>query len=347
VKHRIAIAGAGIYGTTTAIRLAEQGQDVTLFDPLGIIRAASAINAGRVHKGYHYPRSPETIAEVLEASSEFLKEFGAAIVGNCRNYYAIPWMHSWTSVADFEAKMGQANLPLKSCRPEWMNFEYIQACYEVDEQVYDADVLRTIMETRVRSTGVKFRQQAFAPEMRGEYDFLVWATYGLGPSSRLFSSLKLKVQVAEKALIELTPRLHGLAVVIIDGPFTAFDPYGNSGFAMFGSAKHTNHWSTRDPDEPIPELYRRILNASSFEPVEFTRFEDMRADCSLAIPDSKEAIYRGSRFTLRVVEDSPVQDRRTLYVVKGKPGEFHIFSGKVVSAVMAARMICEAIEIES
>ena len=39
---KIAIAGAGIYGATVAIRLAEHGHQVTLFDPLRVMRAASA-----------------------------------------------------------------------------------------------------------------------------------------------------------------------------------------------------------------------------------------------------------------------------------------------------------------
>jgi hypothetical protein len=45
-----------------------------------------------------------------------------------------------------------------------------------------------------------------------------------------------------------------------------------------------------------------------------------------------------------VVENNPAEDRRTLYVQDGKPGEIHIFSGKVVSCVKAARLVYEKIE---
>src|SRR5208282_2018600 len=93
---KIALAGAGIYGATAAIRLAEQGHQVHLFDPLGVLRAASAINQYRVHAGYHYPRSPETIREIAEARTEFTQAFAPAIVKNCRYYYAIPKEHSLT-----------------------------------------------------------------------------------------------------------------------------------------------------------------------------------------------------------------------------------------------------------
>jgi hypothetical protein len=41
------------------------------------------------------------------------------------------------------------------------------------------------------------------------------------------------------------------------------------------------------------------------------------------------------------VENNSKEDRRTLYVREGDPGELHVFSGKVVSAVKAARIVCE------
>ena len=69
----------------------------------------------------------------------------------------------------------------------------------------------------------------------------------------------------------------------------------------------------------------------------------MRKDCCDSVPAARDAAYLGSRFTIRVVEDNPEQDRRILYVRDDKPCEIHIFSGKVVSAVKAARLVCERI----
>ncbi len=177
--------------------------------------------------------------------------------------------------------------------------------------------------------------------MRPQYDFVVWATYGLGPSRGLFESVKY--QVAEKILIQLPPQLRGVSLVVVDGPFTAFDPYGSSERSMWGSAKHSNHWTTTDSNDPIPEQYRALLNGPGFAPISWTRFEAMRQDATLAVPASSEAVYLGSRFTIRVVENNPEQDRRTLYVQETAPGEIHIFSGKVVSAVKAARLVSERI----
>jgi len=338
---KIAVAGAGIYGATVAIRLAEHGHQVQLFDPLGVLRAASAINQYRVHAGYHYPRSSETISEIAEARAEFTQAFADAIVSNSRHYYAIPKENSLTPPDLYEAVMHQHGLPLKACHPDWMNFNFIDKCYEVQENIYDPDVLRSLVEARLQAHRIRLQRSEFTHEMRSDYDFVIWATYGLGPSRGLFKAAKY--QVAEKMLIELPPQLHGVALVVVDGPFTAFDPYGSSTRSLFGSAKNTNHWTTTNPDAPIPEPYAGILNKPAFEPVPFTRFAAMRADCCLTVPAAKDALYIGSRFTIRVVEDNPEHDRRVLYVREGAPGEIHIFSGKVVSAVKAARLVCEMV----
>jgi FAD dependent oxidoreductase len=338
---KIAVAGAGIYGATAAIRLAEQGHQVHLFDPLGVLRAASAINQYRVHAGYHYPRSAETIREIAEARAEFTQTFRGAIVRNSRHFYAIPKEHSLTPPDLYERVMSKNGLPLLPCRPEWMNFDFIDRCYEVEENIYDPDVLRGLIEACLKARGIRLQQHQFTTEMRPGYDFVVWATYGLGPSRGLFKAVKY--QVAEKMLIELPSKLRGIALVVVDGPFTAFDPYGSSSRSLFGSAKNTNHWTTTNAGEPIPEPYAGILNKPDFEVVPFTRFETMRADCCLSVPAAKDAVYIGSRFTIRMVEDNPQQDRRILHVREGAPGEIHIFSGKVVSAVKAARLVCEMV----
>src|SRR5215472_8021193 len=221
MSAKVAVAGAGIYGATVAIRLAEHGHNVHLFDPLGILRAASAINQYRVHAGYHYPRSLETIQETLEARAEFIRVFEPAIVRNSNHYYAIPKRGSRTPPDLYERVMGEQGLSLKPCRPDWMNFDFIDRCYEVDENIYDPDVLRELIEARIRVLGIPFERSSFTAAMRKDFDFVVWATYGLGPSRGAFKIAKF--QIAEKMLIELPPALQHLALVVVDGPFTAFD----------------------------------------------------------------------------------------------------------------------------
>jgi FAD dependent oxidoreductase len=340
VSIRAAVVGAGIYGAYSAIRLAESGHQVDLFDPLGILRATSDINQFRIHSGYHYPRSLETIEEIQEARTEFVAAFGPAIACETQHYYAIPKEGSLTPPDAYEKIMARHNLPLRRCQPSWMNFGFIDRCYEVDESIYDPQCLRSLLESRIVALGINFRQECYLPEFRDGYDFVIYATYGLGPSRGIFQAAKY--QVAEKILVEMPEALRGIALVVVDGPFTAFDPYGNTSHSQFGSAKNTNHWTTTNADEAIPQPYAALLNQPTFKSVDFTRFEAMRDDAALAVPLAAQAQYIGSRFTIRVVENHH-HDRRILYLQEKAPREIHIFSGKVVSAVKAARLICERV----
>ena len=136
-----------------------------------------------------------------------------------------------TSPDLFEKVMAQFDVAFEDCRPDWMSFDFIDKCYKVDEQIYDPDVLRKIVAEQIEARKIPFQKRAFTPEMRPEYDFVVFATYGLGPSRGLFKTAKY--QVAEKILIRLPKELQGLSLVVIDGPFTAFDPYGSSERSLF------------------------------------------------------------------------------------------------------------------
>jgi hypothetical protein len=341
-KAKIAVVGAGIYGSTIAIKLATRGYSVTLFDHLGILCAASGINQYRVHRGYHYPRSPETIAEILEARQEFIDEYREAIVKGTENYYAIPHQGSRTSPESFEKVCDAFSLPLKPLFPEWINFRYIDKCYRVVEDLYDPEALRVLITDRLQSLGISFKKERFTDVLKEYFDFVVYATYGTtGIHSHMVGNIQ--VQVAEKILIRLPPELIQKSLVVIDGPFTAFDPYGNSQYSLFGSAQYTNHWTTFDPKEAIPAQYASLLNQRTFESVTFTNFSEMVKEAEFAVPLTSKAQYLGSRFTLRIVEYNPREDKRILYISQCDNKTISVFSGKVVSSVKAAKIITEMI----
>ncbi|RDD63159.1 FAD-dependent oxidoreductase [Ferruginivarius sediminum] len=338
-RARIAIAGAGIYGATAAIWLARRGHAVTLFDPLGLLNAASAINQFRVHRGYHYPRSPETIAEVLESRQAFIAEYQTAIVSGKAHYYAIPREGSLVSCAEYEAAMARFDLPLEESRPGWMDFDFIERCYRVEESFYDPSILRELLRVRLRDLGVECRRERFGPELEGKYDACIYATYANAHGEAgIFGQMRR--QVAEKVLIEVPAPLRDISLVIVDGAFTAFDHYPGRSEAQFGSARFSNRWTTLDPGEPVPAAYADLINCGGFRPVACTNFTAMREDAMRAVPAIEEARYLGSRFTCRMVEHDPGTDRRVLRIAESPDGRvFHVFSGKVVGAVKAAEQL--------
>lgn len=341
-NYRVAVVGAGIYGSSIALELAKHGHNVKVYDPLGIMNAASSINQLRIHSGYHYPRSLETIEEILTAKDDFISEYGDSVVKDVESYYAIPKEGSKTNPDNYEEVLDKFGLFHEKVKPSWIDFEYIDCCYSVKEDIYDPNILRNIVAKGFNLNKIEFKKDKFFPEDEDSFDFVIYATYGAsGSHSHLFK--KVQLQVAEKVKIKLPSEIRKISLVVVDGPFTAFDPYGASSMSQFGSALHTNHWKTFDMDEQIPKRYSELLNLPDFKKVDFTRFSEMVDEACKSVPLCCKAEYMGSRFTLRLVEHNPGKDRRTLQVDGTNGKIFHVFSGKVVSAIKAAKIISENI----
>ncbi|MBS4067193.1 MAG: FAD-dependent oxidoreductase [Sulfurimonas sp.] len=341
MNKKIAVVGAGIYGCTTALKLAARGCSVDLYDEVGVMRCASAINQYRIHRGYHYPRSRETIQEILEAHQEFVEEYEPAIVHKVQSYYAIPKEGSYTDPDKYISVMDDFGLALREEKPGWVDFDFIDRVWNVEERIYDPYILRSLVVEKLEKSAIEYKNSTFLKEMEEGYDHVVYATYGLhGAGAYLFP--RARYQVVEKIRIALPEKIRNLSLVVVDGPFTAFDPLGESAYSLFGSAKHTTHWSTDTFPFDVPPEYRELLNGAEFIESPLTHFEQMRAEAAFAVPSAARAEYHGSRYTIRVVEDNPGEDRRVLYV-KNSGKNFYIFSGKVVSAVKAARIVCDSV----
>lgn len=117
MKKRIAVIGAGIYGITTALYLAEK-YSVDLIEMQGdILTSASGINQFRLHRGYHYPRSPETVISSFKSTEEFRKEYPDAIIDYIERFYCISKENSLTSADRFIRFLEQFSLEFSYKNP--------------------------------------------------------------------------------------------------------------------------------------------------------------------------------------------------------------------------------------
>jgi len=73
---KIAIIGAGIFGTISAAFLAQSGHSVHLYESKSqILSGASGNNSNRLHLGFHYPRDLETALQSRQGYEDFRKYF--------------------------------------------------------------------------------------------------------------------------------------------------------------------------------------------------------------------------------------------------------------------------------
>ena len=159
---KIAIVGAGIYGVLTAIELSKvKSFSIDLFDEKGLLAGASSINQFRIHRGYHYPRSQETLNQIANATEEFNQLFSSSIVKPKSSLYAISKTDSKTTPNEFENFCTLNKLPFKESRPDWINFNAISHAYQVDESLYNPVAIASQLTGSLQKTRVNFYMSDF------------------------------------------------------------------------------------------------------------------------------------------------------------------------------------------
>jgi len=129
MKRNIAIVGAGIFGLTAAIKVAEKGYPVTIFEKnRDIFSSASGINQYRLHRGYHYPRGIATAQDCKRCVEDFYNEFGESIMFNTEQYYCISRRDSLVTDKDFISFCGEMNLNFQEHYPPVVKKTSVDLC---------------------------------------------------------------------------------------------------------------------------------------------------------------------------------------------------------------------------
>ena len=86
---KIAIIGAGFFGSTIAIKLSKS-HSIDLYEKQNdILNEASKINQFRFHMGFHYPRSKKTIKEIKLSYKLFINFFSKKVFEKTKNFYSV------------------------------------------------------------------------------------------------------------------------------------------------------------------------------------------------------------------------------------------------------------------
>lgn len=335
----VSVIGAGIYGITSAIKLANQGYTVDLFEQKDdILSATSGINQYRVHRGYHYPRSKDTIKSCRDNSSEFKRYYSQAILDNIEHYYAIASEDSKTSAKQYLQVLDECDL-------EWTLDKPLPNCdltVKVIEDLFCPHKLKQICNQRLAGCGVNLYLNHKINKLSNDYNYNIIATYS--SLNTLSTHTKpYQYEVCEKPLFKLPKRYAGKSIVVMDGPFMCFDPYSDTDLHVAGNVVHALHNTNIGDSAQIPPAYRNLLNKGIIDNPIYTNVPRFIESAKQFFPDIVEAEHKGSMFTVRTVlpnKDS-TDERPTLVDFKGK--NIYLFSGKIGNCVEAAQIIINTI----
>lgn len=283
VKYDYVVIGAGIFGLYLATKLSEKHPKkkiiVLEYDHKPFQRA-SFINQARVHNGYHYPRSLSTALKSASYYNRFIKDYSFAINKNFKKIYAISSSFSYANSENFQKFCSAAKIPCKSIsQNNFFKKNVIEEAFLTEE--HGLDSVR-IMEhfisiiNKTKNLDIKFnsrikninkKNDSFfikLHDMEVSSPFVVNSSYAsLNQILNLFefNMFKLKYELAEIALCNVSKNIAKIGITIMDGPFCSLMPFGFSGLHSISAVHYTPH-KTCESDLPNFDCQNKNLNCN-------------------------------------------------------------------------------------
>lgn len=330
---RVGVVGAGIYGCIIAVDLAAAGHEVDLFERHGgILAGATSANQGRLHRGYHYPRSLDTALAARADAQAFDRRYRPLLDRTGRHHYAIAAEGSKTSAAQYLAFCDRLGRDHRVAEPPFLR--NVAVAVEVGEPYIDMRRIRTQLDRELRAAGVTVWLDApVADPALLPRDLVVMATYG-----QPWPGAALRYEVCEVALVELGPELFGEGVVVMDGDFVSVDPVPGTGLHMLysvaGSVHHVSVGRPEVPDHLAPLIDIGVVRTP------MSRVAEMYDVAAQFLAGLGPLRYRGSMFSVRAVVEDPATDARPVLVHEDGPVVW-VLPGKLDGAIRAASRVVQ------
>jgi len=330
---KVSVVGGGLFGSLAAIELARTGAEVDLYERHpDLLLGASRANQGRLHHGYHYPRSPATVAACLRGAVKFADRFSTVINDTARHHYL---------VAQGGLTSGQQFLDF--CHREGLAYQLadrslvqptVEVAVTVPESFIALPELRRVLKKEIRSAGVDVHcdTEVDPRELSG---LVVDATYGQ------YTTSPLRFEVTEIALIGLGAQYRGMSFVVMDGPFISLDPLGE--LHMLYDVTHSVHHANVGTAPEIPAHLVGLVDRGVIR-TRHSHVDEMQLTARRYLKGIGMPTYHGSLFTVRaVLPDVDATDERPTLVER--TGDLiTVLSGKLDTAIEAARKVVSLLQ---
>jgi hypothetical protein len=343
------VVGGGIFGATAAIELAGAGFEVDLYERLpDLLLGASRCNQGRLHSGYHYPRSDETAGLAKTAAPKFAARFPNAVTRANEHFYCISREASLTNGSDFREFCRRLELPYREQTSDLVCSESVEVTVQVPEALIMIPALREILRHELQRTRVHVHLGVNAgPNILEPYDWTVVAAYGgvnqqIAPCATVVRPLRF--EVCEVVLVELAPEFARHSFVVMDGPFVSLDPAPGGELFHLYDVRHSVHSATVGIEPRVPVELAHLIDQGPIRCPGLSKFELMLETAQRYLPRVASAKYMASLFTIRaVLPDVDSTDARPTIVSRTGERLITVFPGKIDTAVAAAEQVVSEI----
>lgn len=337
-----AIIGAGIFGIELGLILAKRNLKIIILEKENnICMRASANNQARVHNGYHYPRSLETLIASHRHYDTFLREFKDCINSDFTNLYLVS-KDSLVSSKDFKTLCDNQGLYCKEMNSkyqDYFNFDLIDDVYLTKEVVFDINKIRNKLLNQIQAAGIELRLNTtivdldIAPIITASSDnenFKCKKLFNVTYASinDLLEKLgleifALKYELAEICLVDIPKELRPLGVTIMDGPFPSILPFPITGQHSLSHVKYSPHRKYYAKD--------RLSQSNEIIPEQLTsNFELMKKDICRFIPALTNMKHLESFYEIKAKSEAhEIDDGRPMLIKKHSENFMSILGSKM------------------
>tara|TARA_Y100000591_G_C21848436_1_gene710082 strand:+ start:667 stop:1743 length:1077 start_codon:yes stop_codon:yes gene_type:complete len=252
-KKSICIIGGGFYGCYIAKKIKENFKniDIEIYEKnSSLINEAGKNNQYRLHLGFHYPRSLETIKQTQEGSKIFIKEFKNFISKTKKNIYLIH-KNSLTSFKSYKNIFRRKKIFFKEINLKNIDFlkdiHNYEGAINTNEKVILLDKLIPFLKKNIhKNCKINFKNEIKKIDSRKseiydrynqvkKFDLIINTTY---TNPNLGAKKKFKVKYEIAGMVKIKNTLKDTAITIMDGQFVSIYPR-NKNEASISSVKFT------------------------------------------------------------------------------------------------------------
>lgn len=269
---KIAVVGAGWYGCSIALELSKDFPEssIDLYDKAkDIFQGAASNNQNRIHKGFHYPKSNETIKEITDNYPKFMDKYSHLVKDVKENYYLIE-KGSHVSLEEYIRTYEELDIPFRiidnfEIEP-FINTEFIEGGISTQEQVVDPKASYEYFKSEIeKQKNINLKLKTKVTDIDGKYidderyDFIINCTYsnpnlGIKSKDKMFD---LKYEVCIIAVVENIFK-EDICITIMDGPFVSAYQDGQGNITL-SSVLRTPYYKTMYLNEFLSKVERDSL----------------------------------------------------------------------------------------
>lgn len=362
-NYDVVIIGAGIYGIEASIHKKLENKKVLIIEKENdIFLGASYTNQARLHNGYHYPRSYETVKEVVDTFKLFAEKYKFAINNKFKSVYAIAKERSQINAEQFEKFCDDFKIPYKRIDSSlYFKPNTVEAAYETVEYVFDSQKTKQYYLKKLKNyKNITFKFNSYIEKVKRENEnyilelnngekiltpYVINTTYAaVNTINRLFEEepYEIKYQLCEMILGKWNAK--DLSITVMDGKFFSCMPFGKNDIQTLTTVGHTPHETCYEylPKFSCQKDYEfcskeRIGNCNFCSNKPKSRFNEMMKIYKKFMKDDFRYEYEKSLFTIKpTLIASEVDDGRPTVVKKyrEKPTYVSCLSGKFSTIYM-------------